>query len=66
MKVSLVTKLMSHIIGIRKKADSQKGAGEAADSRKRAGSQKRGPQANSLETTELDQRLFKPYFVKFL
>ena len=35
LEMSRVTKVMSHIIGVRKKADSQKGVRKAADSQKR-------------------------------
>ena len=40
--MSRATKVMSHIIGVRKKADSQKGVRKAADS------QKRGPQSKKF------------------
>ena len=39
--MSRVTKVMSHIIGVRKKADSQKGVRKAADSQKKGSSKQK-------------------------
>ena len=45
-----MTKVMSHIIGVRKKADSQKGVRKAADSQKK-GSAKQKVWETLLQTT---------------
>ena len=63
--MSRMTKVISHIIGVRKKADLQKGARKAADSQKKGSAKKKSVGTSVLDLSFLLVRSISFYRFSF-